>query len=680
MKLRKKLLAIILSTIMAMSMVFYFPGQARADALDNVVSELQKTYVWLDKDPVGKASVAQAKTEAGNILGDPNIAPWPAVFNKLPVNKLVGAGKFASESEAKQALVDLFLDAAIIGYSSDAGVLKTNLENFKIEHADTIYKVMGNDVTVDELYNCALQTKKEIPGIITEDISGLIAIAGGDYSTIREQVKDWLWQALIKADTGNKYQSKLNSVDWSIDALIEAKDIISKVADPDYLAEIALLKAYVRSETRFLKNGVALAPETKISLCQGGSLPGKLSILGITDKYGINIAEVFTWQSGNESVIKIEDHTIKAIGTGAAEIIAYNKNPATDWVYKGTVEVAVCPAPGGGGGVAPAPVPVPVPGETSKSIGNDGGSISLGDVNIEIPSGALGENKNISIKKLDQAKAPLAAMEGFKFLGDVYYFGPEGLKFKVPVTITIKYDPTKLTGLDEDTLAIYYYDKTKNAWVIQKSTIDKAKRAVSTKVDHFTCFALMAKTKILPPPCVFNDLTKEHWAYECIITLCRKGIVGGYPDKTFRPGRNITRAEFTKLLVGTLGLAKDTPAQPTFEDVKPADWYYECVETAAKAGLIRGYKGKFRPNDFITRQEMTAIMIRAMGKESEALAKAQEKIDMTDEAQISSWARGCVVLAVESGLIVGYPDKTFGPGKNTTRAEAAVIICRFKKY
>ncbi|HAG08518.1 MAG TPA: hypothetical protein DCK87_02980 [Desulfotomaculum sp.] len=33
-----------------------------------------------------------------------------------------------------------------------------------------------------------------------------------------------------------------------------------------------------------------------------------------------------------------------------------------------------------------------------------------------------------------------------------------------------------------------------------------------------------------------------------------------------------------------------------------------------------------------------------------------------------------------SGLIEGYPDKTFGPKKNTTRAEAAVIICRFKKY
>ncbi|GAB6274990.1 MAG: hypothetical protein STSR0004_18550 [Peptococcaceae bacterium] len=144
--------------------------------------------------------------------------------------------------------------------------------------------------------------------------------------------------------------------------------------------------------------------------------------------------------------------------------------------------------------------------------------------------------------------------------------------------------------------------------------------------------------------------------------------------------RNITQAEFTRLLTGALGLAKETPEEPTFEDVKPVNWYYECVETATKAGLIKGYKGKFRPNDFITRQEITAIMIRATGKESEALAKTQEKIDLADEAQISAWARGYVALAVESGLIEGYPDKTFGPKKNTTRAEAAVIICRLKKY
>jgi hypothetical protein len=653
-KLRKKLLAIVLSTIMAMSMVFYFPGQARADALDNVVSELQKTYVWLDKDPDGKASVAQAKTLAGNISNNPSNAPWPAVFSQLPVNKLVGTGKFANESEAKLALVDLFLDAAIIGYSSDAGVLKTNLENFKIKHTDTIYKVMGNDVTVDDLYNYALQTKKEIPGIITQDISGLIAIAGGDYSTIREQVKDWLRQALIKADTdyfGGKYQNKLIAIGWSIDALVEAKDIISKEADPDCLAEIALLKAYVRSETRFLKNGVALAPETKISLCQGGSLPCKLSILGITDIYGINIANVFKWQSGNESVIKIEDHTIKAIGTGTAEIIAYNENPATDWVYKGTVEVAVCPAPGGGGGGGGAPAPSCLDIEKLTPV-KDAVYVEL---DAEVSAAFKKEIEAVSTTEL--AKITIKDAKGNAVGG---------------IKVSVK---DKKLNIEHNK---FVYNTKYTTTIPEKSVKNKTDNLYNCKVE----WSFTTKEEPKPPDvlCVFNDLTKEHWAYECIMTLCRKGIVGGYPDKTFRPGRNITRAEFTKLLVETLELAKETPARPTFEDVKPADWHYECVEAAAKAGLIRGYKGKFRPNDFITRQEMTAIMIRAMGKESEALAKVQEKIDMADEAQISSWARGCVVLALESGLIGGYPDKTLRPKKNTTRAEAMVIICRFKKY
>jgi endo-1,4-beta-xylanase len=61
----------------------------------------------------------------------------------------------------------------------------------------------------------------------------------------------------------------------------------------------------------------------------------------------------------------------------------------------------------------------------------------------------------------------------------------------------------------------------------------------------------------------------------------------------------------------------------------------------------------------------------------EAAAKAQEKIDLADAAQISSRARGYVSLAATIGLLEGYPDKTFMPKKNTTRAEAVILICRF---
>jgi len=181
----------------------------------------------------------------------------------------------------------------------------------------------------------------------------------------------------------------------------------------------------------------------------------------------------------------------------------------------------------------------------------------------------------------------------------------------------------------------------------------------------------------LIPGFEFKDLTKEHWAYECIMKLCQQNIVNGYPDKTFRPGNNITRAEFAKLIGGALGLAKQTPGKATFKDVRPTDWHYGYVEAAAKAGLVKGYEGKFRPNDFITRQEITAIMIRAMGKEAEARDLAKEKLALADAAKIADWAKGYVALAVAQGIIEGYPDNTFGPTKNATRAEASTMVCRY---
>lgn len=132
-------------------------------------------------------------------------------------------------------------------------------------------------------------------------------------------------------------------------------------------------------------------------------------------------------------------------------------------------------------------------------------------------------------------------------------------------------------------------------------------------------------------------------------------------------------------MVVALGLARENPATPTFRDVPSSLWSYGYVEAAAKKGLIKGYQGEFRPEDFITREEIIAIMVRALGKENEAKAKATDKIAVADSNQISSWAKGYVALAVSEGLIEGYPDKTLKPKNKTTRAEAATLICRFKE-
>lgn len=196
-----------------------------------------------------------------------------------------------------------------------------------------------------------------------------------------------------------------------------------------------------------------------------------------------------------------------------------------------------------------------------------------------------------------------------------------------------------------------------------------ATKVVSVTVEDF---------KLKGLECTFYDVTSTHWAFGIIGELCSKGYVKGYPGGAFKPDNNITRAEFTRILTKVLGLSDKKPAASMFSDITPADWYYGAVQAAAGAGIVKGYdNGKFLPDQNISREEMAVILVNALGKREEALSRAGDETIFTDDRGIASWARGFVVIAVQEGLVKGYPDNTFRPGNNATRAEACAIIVRY---
>lgn len=174
----------------------------------------------------------------------------------------------------------------------------------------------------------------------------------------------------------------------------------------------------------------------------------------------------------------------------------------------------------------------------------------------------------------------------------------------------------------------------------------------------------------------FTDLNASHWANALITDLCTKGIIAGYPDKTFQPENSITRAEFAKMIMNAKGLSALKPAQDSFSDVVPGQWFYGYVEATAGAGLVKGENGMFRPSELITRAEIAAILIRAMDKESSAQANAGVKTGFGDDSALEPWARGYVASSVAEGLIQGYPDNTFNGAGYATRAEACALISR----
>ncbi|MBP1996300.1 S-layer homology domain-containing protein [Paenibacillus eucommiae] len=176
----------------------------------------------------------------------------------------------------------------------------------------------------------------------------------------------------------------------------------------------------------------------------------------------------------------------------------------------------------------------------------------------------------------------------------------------------------------------------------------------------------------------FGDLA-GHWAREDIEQLALMGIIQGMDEDHFVPEAKVTRAQFAAMISRALNL-KGTAVQSPFTDVPPDAWYAGVVSSAYSAGIIKGITdSSFAPEQDITREEMTVMMMRAGRYVSEGTFKetgSVSKITFIDAHSISEWAIKDVELAVRVGLINGRSDNTFVPQSQATRAEAAVVIKR----
>ncbi len=182
-----------------------------------------------------------------------------------------------------------------------------------------------------------------------------------------------------------------------------------------------------------------------------------------------------------------------------------------------------------------------------------------------------------------------------------------------------------------------------------------------------------------PPPStatpVFADVPASYWASEQIAELNSLGCVSGYPGGRFRPDSSVTRAEFVSMLVKALKLTAANNTTPGFGDLSPGDWCYQAVASAVYYGIVKGDGQAFHPGQAITREEVAAMLVNAMGKQDEAKSDLNEQTVFTDDARIDAWARGCIAVAVRDGLLRGYPDdNSFRPQGSATRAEACAMI------
>jgi hypothetical protein len=112
-------------------------------------------------------------------------------------------------------------------------------------------------------------------------------------------------------------------------------------------------------------------------------------------------------------------------------------------------------------------------------------------------------------------------------------------------------------------------------------------------------------------PVAFSDVS-VHWAKDAVNDLGARMVVSGDGTGNYRPDQAITRAEVAAIVVRALGLAQGT-GESSFEDVSQSDWFNGYVDTATIYGLITGYdSATYAPNDTITREQAMVILARAM--------------------------------------------------------------------
>ncbi|WHY22128.1 discoidin domain-containing protein [Paenibacillus sp. G2S3] len=178
----------------------------------------------------------------------------------------------------------------------------------------------------------------------------------------------------------------------------------------------------------------------------------------------------------------------------------------------------------------------------------------------------------------------------------------------------------------------------------------------------------------------FDDMI-GHWAQKDVETLASKLIINGMTDRTFAPASQVTRAQFTALLVRALGLSTESLLN-VFADVSATAWYAQDVNTAAKLGLVQGVGEKrFSPDTIITREQMIVMIMKAVHLvQGEQSTEAQVRAPFADQNLISDYASQAVTEAASKGLIEGKTEITFAPQDAATRAEAAVIIKHVLQY
>jgi hypothetical protein len=176
-------------------------------------------------------------------------------------------------------------------------------------------------------------------------------------------------------------------------------------------------------------------------------------------------------------------------------------------------------------------------------------------------------------------------------------------------------------------------------------------------------------------PVTFSDVTACHWAWQFIEALAAAGATAGFPDGTYRPENTVTRAQMAVFLKkGIHGGAYSPPAlngSHPFSDIT-GHWAETWIEDLFDEGFTAGFPdGTYRPENNVTRAEMAFFLLKGKhGKNYTPPVPGGGAFTDTN----GHWAEAWIEQLKEEGITSGFPDGTYRPENPASRAEMAVFL------
>jgi hypothetical protein len=257
-------------------------------------------------------------------------------------------------------------------------------------------------------------------------------------------------------------------------------------------------------------------------------------------------------------------------------------------------------------------------------------------------------------------------------------------------TLTLAYDPSARQSAGVS-VTVFRFDPFTRQWENIGGTVDEKKNTITVPFDRFGYYVVGKLAS------GYNDIIDHPYARNAMEAVFAKGVMNAVdPSGAFGTDQYVTRGEFTRMIVRALEMPLNYDGPKHFMDIGDTNgvvspdalWDYRYIETAARAGIVKGTRPEtFEPNNFISRQDAAVVLANALNLKQDtnydAIRKQLQKA-FKDEASISVYAKPAVAAIQKKGFITGAPvdasdlskGYVFEPTARLLRSDAAIIIAR----